>query len=68
MQMRVRPHAPGTGAYSLDSIWCRRVPRQRYSKATVVLVAEKLRAALVGAPRPMRPSVAIAPGVRRRAA
>ena len=64
-RMRVRPHAPGTSAHTLESVWCRRVSRKSATVDQSRILLGTLKAILKGEREPL-PSE-IAPGVRKRA-
>lgn len=68
-RMRVKPSAPGTRANSLDTVWCRRVPKKGPTVDQDRILRGTLKAILKDEPgRITRETVEIAPGVRRRRA
>ena len=64
MRMRVKPHAPGTSAHTLESMWCRRVSRKGATVDQSRILLGTLRDILKGERAPL--PAEIAPGVRRR--
>lgn len=68
-RMRVRPSAPGTKAYTTETVWCKRVSRRGMTADRGRILLGTLKTILRDEDdRITRTTTEIAPGVRRRAA